>query len=579
MLLWLVLASIASIALPAAAQAVRGYSVEIVGAGDLSELIEEHLEIMRHRDEPALSQEEFMRLVEITPQQIRDLLATEGYFSPVVEHEVLQRGGRPLVRFRVEPGEPTRVGSVDIRFSGDIVQSGQQQQRMERLRRQWAFKTGERFRQQEWSNAKNALLKNLLVRDYAAADIADSEARVDPGKRVADLFVEVDSGPAFTFDGLQVEGLQRYSRRLIDQLNPIQPGEPYSQERLNELQGRVQDTGYFRSVFASIEVNPARPKNVPVRLDVVENPRKRLAFGIGFSTDAGLRGEVKWLDRNFLQRDWRLESNLLIDSKTKRVGAGVFLPALRNGWIPSVNTRYERTDVTGELTDTVRLGANVTSPVKADEQSWGVAYFADRQRVGDIFTNNRQALIASYSYTRRRLDNIISPRQGYVASVNLGAGPRGLINAANIGRVVAGGTWLHMLDRRWQAVLRGQIGQVFGASRFDVPSDLLFRTGGDQTVRGYAFDTLGVPEGTAIVGGRVLAVVSAEMVYYITPAWGAAVFTDAGNAADSWSEFSFALGTGVGARWRSPIGPVNIDLAYGHETHKPRLHFSVGYAF
>jgi translocation and assembly module TamA len=112
-----------------------------------------------------------------------------------------------------------------------------------------------------------------------------------------------------------------------------------------------------------------------------------------------------------------------------------------------------------------------------------------------------------------------------------------------------------------------------------VPGDLLFRAGGDQSVRGYSYQSLGPIQNGAVVGGTVTAVMSAELVYQLTPTWGAAVFTDAGNAADSWKGFTLKRGTGVGARWRSPIGPVNLDLAYGHAVHKMRLHFSVGYGF
>ena len=120
---------------------------------------------------------------------------------------------------------------------------------------------------------------------------------------------------------------------------------------------------------------------------------------------------------------------------------------------------------------------------------------------------------------------------------------------------------------------------MFGADRDTVPEDLLFRTGGDQSVRGYAYNSLGVAAGDAIVGGTVLAVVSAELVYRITSDWGAAIFADAGNAADSWDEFKLQYGRCVGARWRGPIGPVNLDLAYGHDTRDVRLHFSIGYGF
>jgi translocation and assembly module TamA len=264
----------------------------------------------------------------------------------------------------------------------------------------------------------------------------------------------------------------------------------------------------------------------------------------------------------------------------------VFLPAVRDpwfdvlrGWRPVYDARYERTDIAGELTDKVRFGGRLMSQVRTDEQSVGVAYLIDRQRIGPVFTNDRQALIATYSYIQRRLDDLLSPRRGYVAGVELGAGPAGLVNATHIGRVVVNGTWLTMVGNRWQPILRGKVGQVFGPSRLDIPGDLLFRAGGDQSVRGYAFDTLGVPQGTAIVGGKVTAVASAELVYWFRPQWGAAVFTDAGNATDSWSDFRFAHGSGVGARWRSPIGPASIDLALNHDTGKPRLHFSIGYGF
>jgi translocation and assembly module TamA len=567
---------------PAHAQdaAPHSYRVEIIGAGSLASLLNEHLEITRRQSAGNLSEEEIQRLVGIAPNQIRELLATEGYFSPTVTHELDQQSSPWVARFTITLGPPTVVQSVDIRFSG-VVASGQDadQRRMDRLRRQWGLKTGEVFRQASWDSAKSTLLKGLLVRDYPAAAITHSEARIDPATHGAALVVEVDSGPKFTFGELEIQGLQRYSREMIERLNPISPGEPYSQEKLNELQARVQDTGYFRSAFATVDINPARSHNVPVRLDVTENERKRLSLGLGFSTDTGARAQVKWLNRDFLGRNWRLESELRVDRETRVLGADVFLPAISNGWLPSFGAHYERTDTAGEINDTLRTGARLSSPNKLDEKTWAISYLADRQQIGDNFANNRHALIGSFIYTKRRVDNLILPSRGYVASVELGAGPRGLLNEESLARVVGRATYLSPTRNRVQALLRGQVGQVFGAGRETVPADLLFRTGGDQTVRGYGYNTLGVAQDGAIVGGTVTAVLSAELVYRLTPQWGAAVFTDAGNAADSWSALRLQHGTGIGARWRSPIGPINLDLAYGHETRKVRLHFSVGYGF
>jgi len=555
----------------------HAYTVEVTGAGEFADLLERHLDIRRHQNDPDMSEDEWLRLASITPQQIRELLATEGYFSPLIKEELVNESGERLARFHVEPGAPTIIDAVDIRFHGPVVTEFPQ--RVERLRRQWSLTSGERFTQAGWTEAKNALLKGLLVRDYPAAAITASEARIEPERQRAALSVDIDSGPAFTFGELQIEGLQRYSRAMIDSLNPIQPGDRYSQEKLNELQSRLADTGYFSSAYPSIDVDPAHPRRVPVKVNLAENPRKQLALGLGFSTDTGAGIQAKWLDRHFLQRDWRLQSQLELNREASLLDTALYLPVRGNGWVPNFHTRFERTTTAGEVNDKLRAGARMSTVSPIDERNYGITYYADRQKLPDSAVNYRQALIAGYGYTQRRLDNLITPRRGYVAGFEFGMGPKGLVNEANIVRFTARANWLKPLQRDWQAVLRGEFGQVMLAKRTEVPSDLLFRTGGAQSVRGYGYNTLGVQQSGAIVGGRVLAVVSAELVYRVTPQWGAAVFHDAGNAADSWRDFRFSHGSGIGARWRSPIGPVNLDLAYGHATGQPQLHFSVGYVF
>ncbi|RZI42876.1 outer membrane protein assembly factor [Herbaspirillum sp. HC18] len=573
-----------SVPLFASAQETHSFTVEIHGAENFSDLLKKHVDISRESDSE-LPAEQIERLFGAAPQQIRDLLATEGRFSPSVRPALDKTGPRWTARFDIDPGPAAHIASVTIRFKGEVAAGPHaDERRMERLRRRWKLDESDVFRQADWSEAKSDLLKDFLTRDYPAAAIAFSEARIDPGNNTAVLTVEVDSGPAFTFGNLEIHGLERYSRTLIDIYNPIKPGDAYSQEKLNELQSRLEDTGYFRSAFATVDVDPAHAKEAPVRLDLTENPRKRLSLGVGFSTDTGARVQAKWLDRLLFGHDLRLESQLRIDSKEKLLGGDIYLPPatsgfLPHGWVPSFGAHLEETTTNGENNDKIRAGARITSPNRVDEKVWAINYYGDHQRIGNTFLNNRQALMASFTYTRRRLDQPLQPRRGYIASVELGAGPPGLINEKTIARVLARGLLLRPLAPRWQAALRAQIGQVFGGGRETVPADLLFLAGGDQSVRGYAYNALGVEQDGAIVAAPVTAVVSGELVYQVTPQWGAAVFVDSGNAADSWSSFSMKTGAGVGARWRSPIGPVNIDLAYGLAVNKVRLHFSVGYGF
>ena len=583
----LCVAAASILAQPACAQS-PGYAVDIDVPREFSKLLDENLEIIRRRADKEMEEAEFDRLVAITPQQIRDLLATEGYFAPKIRHERTLSGDKTMVRYVVEPGEPTRISTVAIDFEGHIATTKSQgtDGRIARLRAGWSLKPGDRFRQSAWDDAKNNVLKDLLNRDYPAARIADSQALVDPDKQDVKVNVRVDSGPPFTFGVLELSGLKRYPRERVESLNPIVPGEPYSQERLNELQARLQDSGYFKSAFTTVDVDPAHPDRVPVRVDVSENERFKLSLGVGYSTDAGPRFEAKWLDRIFLHRDFRLETETKIDRLTQTLAARLTLPPLVNGlwngwmkgWIPSFASRYAHTEITNEINDKIRNDVRLTSPDRNNEHAWGVSHLIDRQRLPDAKPNNRQAQIGVYTYTRRRIDSELSPSRGYVAAIDLSAGAPGL-NEKALARVFAQVTWLHPLSNRITALVRAQYGQVFGATRETVPDDLLFRTGGDQTVRGYAFNTLGVEKNGAIIGGAVMALLSGELVYWFTPQWGGAVFSDAGNATDSWSGFKLAHGTGIGARWRSPIGPVNLDVAYNHETKKPRVHFSVGYGF
>lgn len=569
------------------AQSSQGTHIEIQGAGEVLPLLNEHLQIFRLIREQKLSPEELQRLISITPQQIKDLLATEGYFSSRVSTEVTHGDHDYGTRFIVSPGEPTRIHSIALTFSGAISQNPAESERIRSLKKSWLLKTGDIFRQSSWDDAKNNLLRALLIRDYPAARISASTAEIDSVRHNARLQVEIDSGPLFTFGNLEIHGLQRYPADLITRLNTIRPGEKFSQDRLSELQANILNTGYFRSAFANIDPDPAHAALTPIKLELTEIESKRLGLGLGFSTDSGARGQIKWLDRRFLDQDWRLESILRVDRQTQLLGGDLFLRPLQKGiagihlqgWIPSVSSNVERSTLTGEEIEKIRNSIRLSTPSRNNERIISASLLADRRSITGVDTLTRRALIAGYSYINRRLDNLLSPHEGHIAGVELQSGLGGVLNKTTITRIRIQGLLLRPLSEKWTGVVRLQAGEIFGAQQDSVPEDLLFRAGGDQSVRGFAFGSLGVTRQGAIVGGNVMAVISAELNYQLTPQWAIAVFTDAGNATATRREFQFKQGSGVGARWRSPIGPINFDIARAHQTGEIRLHFSIGYGF
>jgi translocation and assembly module TamA len=146
-------------------------------------------------------------------------------------------------------------------------------------------------------------------------------------------------------------------------------------------------------------------------------------------------------------------------------------------------------------------------------------------------------------------------------------------------RGIASGSFFLPLGRTGDLLLRGQAGRVLASTREDIPSMFLFRTGGDTKVRGYDYLSLGLKQGDAVLAGRRMLVMSTEYTHWIGENWGIGVFVDAGDAWDDTTLFQAKVGYGAGARLRTPIGPIRIDLAYGQEVSSWRLHFSVGFTF
>lgn len=572
---------------PALAQTPH-FIVEILGADELTSLLQANLPIVRAAQDPAINDDEWQGLVRRSPQQIKELLSTEGYFSAQVRSEETIDHRAYLVRFHINLGKPVRVTDIALEFTGAIESSNRDElSRQQSLRRQWSLQTGERFTQSAWDKAKTTILNQLMEKDFPAARIIDSQAAIDPPTHSARLTVMIDSGPAFTLGNLDIHGLSRYTPELIRRVSPLRPGEPYRQERLSELQSRLLDTGYFRSVFVTIAADPDKAEGAPVQVELSENPSKQLSVGIGASTDVGVRLQLKWLNRHFLGEDWRLESLVRADRLSQLAQSELYFQPLHegwlfgkmNGWIPSVALTLERTTLTGAETEKIRNSVRLSTPSRVNERVLSISLLADRRTIPGLATLSREALIGGYAWTRRQFDQAVAPTRGYSASIDLSAGMGGPLHQDQIARVFLSGVWLRPLHSRWTAVVRLQAGQITGASQDSIPEDLLFRTGGDQTVRGYGFGTLGVRRNNAIVGGNVTALISNEMMYRITPAWGAALFYDAGDAALSWRDFRWRRGVGVGARWRSPIGALNIDLARGLDRGETRLHFSAGYGF
>jgi translocation and assembly module TamA len=421
-------------------------------------------------------------------------------------------------------------------------------------------------------------LAELARTRYAGAKVAESRATIDPGTDSADLALVLDPGPAFAFGPVTVTGLSKYPVETVTYLAPFKPGDSYAREKVEVFLRRLNATNYFASAQVDIDEDRELADAAPVQVAVIEAPTRRLETGIGYSTDTLYRALAAWRDVNVFDSAWRLRSQLRIESKLQGLGAILELPARSDGWADSFEAAATHTDIQNLDTRGVVIGATRRRVDERRQPAFGLSYYFEQQRTESTPADLARALFARYEYTRRSTDELLFPRAGAVAALRLGASAPGL-STRSFGRVVGQLAWFHAFTRRDDIALRGELGAVLARSAQGIPQALLFRTGGDTTVRGYAFESLGVQKGSAIVGGRYYALASAECTHWFADSWGVAAFVDAGNAVDQPGAFRFATGYGIGARVKSPIGPFRLDLARGHDTGEIRVHFSVGMAF
>ena len=584
----------------AAAQGID-YTVRIDAPRQLEELLEDNLDLVRWRGNARVDLEQLQRLVKEAPEQVKTLIATEGYYSPKVSAGLDTSGGRPVARVIVDPGEPVLVGDVDLVLRGFVpFDKGAAPFDANALRQRWSLPVGARFVQGDWEGAKRDLLRAVAQTRFPRAQLVETSATVDPDERRALLRVVIDSGPEMRFGELRIRGLKRYPRNVITNLNQIKPGDEYSEAALQALQSRLQDTGYFSSVEVSADMRavlnaeledlkdgdedgasspqaPVGPTVLPVLVRVTENKRKNVEVGVGFSTDTGARAQLSYDDLNVLGK--RMKSDLLYEQKRQTARVDFFWPTSRKGYNDSVGAGIERNDVRGEITTTATVAARRSWGSPLLERSLVLeALFEERQVPPQPKTRTR-SIPLTYTITKRKLDSLIQPTNGYVISGQLGGAALPILTDEKFLRLYLRGQAFKPMGESGTLVLRGEFGAVAAKEKLGVPSVFLFRAGGDQSVRGYGYRELGVRENGAIVGGKYLATASAEYQYWFRPPWGMAVFYDAGNAADKVGDLKPKSGYGVGARWRSPVGPINVDLAYGHALRKARLHFSLGFTF
>jgi translocation and assembly module TamA len=554
--------------------------------------LKSHAQLWQFLSKPELTQAELDDLIARAPLDIAQLLNTRGYFNSRVQ--LNQRNGQ--TDLTVELGPLTTIAAADVRVADE--DGNELPELTQTMRDNWGLKPGSTFTQSAWQRAKDNALIALASSTYYQARVENSQADIDPTTQLAHLHVELTSGPAFIFGPITVVGASRYQATQAIQLAELaglQTGNAYTAQTLFDAQRRIMDNGNYSAAFVNLSPMLAsglgQPARLSARIEVNEKPLQRLEASIGVSTDSGPRLHLTHTHYRPPLLEWQATHTLDWQRDAKTLSSNWLSPHNEAAWQWTGGLALAQQIDDDITTNTHNWRAGRTQSLNHVQRTYYAQLVQSKERVRNQAPTTTSALSGHWAWSRTRWDNPTDPGNGHALSFDVGTGVTLSQGAKPYLR--AHTQWLGLTPfnnpKTGRLATRVALGGVIASEHTAVPSSDLFFTGGDTSVRGYALRSIGRSDGQAnnqglTMPGRLMWLGSLEWQRPTT--WGGDVgrveqtwFVDAGAVSNRLNEQRVYVGTGTGVRFLSPVGPMQLDMAYGHQTREWRLHLFVGIRF
>lgn len=553
---------------------------------DIRDFLLQHLDLQRYRSLSDLDETELARLLRDADVQARELLGTLGFFKPTLrwsQDKSVNTSTLGRVLLDVDTGPVASISEVQWQWLGDVASDAAAQAQLKAIEKQWALPVGKPFSQNAWNQAKNQALRQLLAERYPWGRILHSLALVDEPTNQVRLWLTLESGPAVRLGALQISGADKYGSTQVERLARLPVGQVYRQNDLLEAQQRLVTSGFYDSVFVSLDAE-GQAAQAPVKIELKESLRQKWVVGLGVRSDSGARVSAEHTHHSLPGLHWRSLSKLSLDQDLQSASLDLLAPPDASLWRWNTSAKFDRENVFDVPLQSQRWRAGRTQLGERIDRSYFAQYDSSRLQ-GDALLQ-RESISANYGWTWRNYDTLPFPNRGLGVGIQLGAGvPLGDPREPYVRWHVKGLGFLPLGTSMGRLAVRAEMGSVVSRDTSNLPATQLFWTGGDNSVRGYTPNSIGVTDASgAMVPGRYMAAGSIEWQRPVrhkgqTTDWEGAVFIDAGSVSNDTAELKPQIGYGIGARWRSPVGPVRMDLAYAQALHKLRLHLSVGFTF
>ena len=515
------------------------------------------------------------------PGKVREALEAFGYYRPVISTRMDVPGeGEYRLTVLVDPGEPVRLTTVQVKVQGP----GTIDRELLQAASEFPLRAGDILHHDVYEKAKGDLQAKALEKGYLDAHFPVRTIRLDAGGSKAEIELALETGEPYRFGDVRFSGAPRYPRPFLETFLDFKTGDTYSGEKILQTQLNYATAQRFRSVVIRPDKAGAKDRGVPVNVDVDPLPQKVVRIGVGYTTDYGPGFSVRYEDLNVMDSAQKLESELNLSQRLQGLAMRYMFPGSTD-FRSSTSTRLsaQREDTVSYTTKSV--SAEVERTKGFDKARLGSIYLQlqqeDSTAGGD--TTNTFLLVPGMRSSENRYHSLIRPTRGFHYRLEARGTTQTLGSDVGFVQFLGSGDVLVPLPEGFSVKLRGQAGATSMNGNFlDVPITFRFFTGGDNSVRGYAYQSLGPKDAQGdVVGGKHLLVGSIELERAIGASWGVAAFYDAGNAFDDLDTLEFAQGAGLGIRYYTPVGPIRLDIArqVGVSDPEYRFHFTVGMQF
>lgn len=560
---------------PVVALAAKSLTYNVTGISDsLRENVTLYLDSL-----PAIDAGQFDLYRQEITLAVEKSLRALGYYQPVI---TLQRGKKrsAQVTVSVAPGAPVRIRELQINLDGDARTDPAFQQLLQKS----PVKVGKVLNDGDYETLKTRLNDLASTRGYFDARLVVHQIKVYPEQRAADIVLTMDSGRRFAFGPVVYDAVVTLpTQRLLATMINFTRGEPYSSQKVSQLSVDFSATGYFRSIDVRPRKDQAQGDEVPIFIRVIPKTHWAIDVGIGYSTDEGPRLTSSAVNHWLGEKGHSFKSDMKLSDAVNELTGRYRIP-YGNPLLEYYSLDGGYQDISNLDTDSHLISASVNR-WKKRPGNWNQNFFLRMDY--ENFTQGGQSdsttlLVPGVAFDRRTVTGSpTNPKSGSFYSVNLEGSAKALLANANFLRLWGRAKWLSSFHGRHRFISRLEQGGLWVDDIANVPPSVRFFAGGDQTVRGYDFDSISPRNSSGqLVGGRYLSVGSIEYTYEFYPNWQIAFFVDSGTVTDDYhsNTVGWKTGVGPGLRWITPLGPLKLDFAFAvSEPDSPfRIHFSIG---